>query len=276
MVMFKVRRYGALTVYVDGKGYLRLEEGGISIKMCRPVSLFPGGFCRRCAHPLFGGGCIAHNDDYEVLDGTAAVGVYYTSDVKDMLTKRLRRPIGNRLTDTVLVLKSRVSVARLLAAALAYVLEEGICDVTVDDFDRMIFVPKLGNELKIDVDTGRRYNQAKELALHLARYLWGEEYRERLLSDVVIKRGRLSMSGYSYEERVARARAVYDVLPNSEERVRGRNVVIVDDIRTSGATGNAIAEKLKALGARKVYLAVTGRASHRKTFERMLRRFRRT
>jgi predicted amidophosphoribosyltransferase len=45
--------------------------------------------------------------------------------------------------------------------------------------------------------------------------------------------------------------------------IRGRSVLLVDDILTTGATSGAAARALKRAGARKVVVAVIGRAEGR-------------
>ena len=48
---------------------------------------------------------------------------------------------------------------------------------------------------------------------------------------------------------------------SDKEAVRGKSVVVIDDVTTTGATGEAVATKLKKAGAIRVYLLTVASVS---------------
>lgn len=98
----------------------------------------------------------------------------------------------------------------------------------------------------------RRYNQSALLAQVLARHT-GVPFRPAALSRVRPTRsqGRLSAAG--------RARNVRGAFAARPEQVKGRSVLLVDDVLTSGATLSACARTLKRVGAREVFAVTLAR-----------------
>lgn len=115
-------------------------------------------------------------------------------------------------------------------------------------------------ELKVDGDTGEEFNQAELIANHIS-----EEFGIECLRALITKRRPLKMRGLRREERLRRARQVYGLnearLQELRDVLRGSVVLLVDDVRTTGATGLACAEALKQVGASRAYLLVAGRAT---------------
>jgi ComF family protein len=101
----------------------------------------------------------------------------------------------------------------------------------------------------------RRYNQAAEIARPLAR-LTGLAYLPdslRRIRDTDTQGGK---SGVARRRNVAAAFAVPE---GQVGRVRGRRVLLIDDVLTTGATAEACARALKLAGAAAVYVAVVAR-----------------
>ncbi len=145
-------------------------------------------------------------------------------------------------------------------------MKSGVYGISDKNIDIITYVPKCPEEYKIAEETGARYNQARELARHVARYL------DKTLIPAVIKIHPLRLSGLGFQERYDLCRRVYKLNTkiNVREYIKGMNVAIVDDVRTTGATGNTIAELLKEAGANRVYLLVAGRSTHKETFDILL------
>jgi ComF family protein len=90
----------------------------------------------------------------------------------------------------------------------------------------------------------RRYNQSAELARALARVTG-------LSCDpgfVVRKRRTRQQVGLSGDARRRNVAGAFAVRPDAIERLRGRRVLLVDDVITTGATVRAVTHELKRAG----------------------------
>jgi predicted amidophosphoribosyltransferase len=101
----------------------------------------------------------------------------------------------------------------------------------------------------------RGFNQAWELARRVA-----SQVRLPTRADV-LQRGRdtTHQIGLARAERLRNLRHAFMVLPDAASAVAGRDVALVDDVMTTGATAAACAQALQAAGARAVQLWVVAR-----------------
>ena len=97
----------------------------------------------------------------------------------------------------------------------------------------------------------RGYNQAERLAEAVCERLTALGFDAELGADVLVKRreteAQKTMSFYERRENVAGAFFVH-----KRKACQDRAVLLIDDVMTTGATGNACAERLKKAGARRV------------------------
>ncbi len=101
----------------------------------------------------------------------------------------------------------------------------------------------------------RRFNQAAEIARPLARAA-----RRDYLPDALIRiRATQTQGGRSARGRKLNVKAAFAVTDTGALRVRGRRILLVDDVLTTGATAEACAGVLLQAGARAVDLAVIAR-----------------
>lgn len=101
--------------------------------------------------------------------------------------------------------------------------------------------------------TERGYNQAGLIAWPLSLAL-GIAFAPNALSRT---RETRSQVGLTKAERRINVRAAFEARPS---RVRGRSVMLVDDVATTGATLSSCAEALHAAGARDVFALTVARA----------------
>lgn len=94
----------------------------------------------------------------------------------------------------------------------------------------------------------RGFNQALEVAKPLARRL-----NVRLLPRALERvRETPPQSRLEYRQRRSNVRQAFVVSPQAAEQVRGRHVLLVDDVMTTGATLDEVAAVLKRHGAARV------------------------
>ena len=136
--------------------------------------------------------------------------------------------------------KGSAAAADYLAGQMAQRVREHFKDIS---FDAVCAVPMFWRgRLR------RGYNQSELLACRIAKLL-NARYCPRTLSKVCRNRVQHQLK---YDERFANTSGVY----KANHRLDGRAVLLVDDIRTSGATLNECARVLKRKGASSVIAAV--------------------
>jgi len=101
----------------------------------------------------------------------------------------------------------------------------------------------------------RRYNQAAEIARPLAR-----RHGLAYLPDVLQRtRAGESQGGKSGSARRRNVAGLFAVPESRRAKVEGRRILVIDDVMTTGATGEACARALRAAGACTVDFAVIAR-----------------
>jgi ComF family protein len=120
----------------------------------------------------------------------------------------------------------------------------------LDEADAVVPVPL--HRLRL---LSRRFNQAAEIARPLARVA-GLDY----VPDALIRQTHTtSQGGKSARGRRLNVRKAFAVTEEGRRRIRGRRILLVDDVLTTGATAEACARALVEAGARAVDLAVVAR-----------------
>ena len=155
-------------------------------------------------------------------------------------------------------------LGRRLAAAIAQLLDE-------DSPRQMMVIPVPLHPGKL---RQRGFNQARNLAEEAVRVLRGShpEWRMELPpSGLVRQRATESQAGLTPRQRRQNLRGAFFV--SDADAVRGRHILLVDDVYTTGATARACSKVLVEAGAASVRVATLARAQRqfpwplRKEFE---------
>jgi ComF family protein len=101
----------------------------------------------------------------------------------------------------------------------------------------------------------RRYNQAAEIARPLAR----QAHLAYLPDSLQRRRNTASQGGQSGLGRRRNMAGAFFVPDHKRANLKGRRILLIDDVLTTGATGEACAKALLLAGARSVDLAVIAR-----------------
>lgn len=201
-------------------------------------------FCKKCMHPFTNEvECFGHFPD-EQLDRTLAVDVYY------------RKSIGyaNLMTNHILALKNNREIAKPLSLAMIECFKKEIFpNFELKEIDYIAPVPKHPDELKVDASTSEKYNQAELLAAYLAKGL------KLQLLHALEKSKPLSLQGKGRDERRMLAKEAYCINQEMISKLKTKKVLLIDDLRASGSTGDACSSVLKHIGVEKVLLCVAGR-----------------
>lgn len=109
----------------------------------------------------------------------------------------------------------------------------------------------------------RTFNQAEEIARQAARASAATiEIRPKLLARV---RETKSQTGLTRHQRRENVRGAFAVPRKLKGAVKGRNIILLDDVFTTGTTAEECARVLKRAGAAKVWVVTTARVSKLET-----------
>ncbi|MDE6597538.1 MAG: ComF family protein [Clostridia bacterium] len=123
---------------------------------------------------------------------------------------------------------------------------------SLSDFDCIVYVPMTQKALK-----KRGYNQAELLAKSLS-----ERLQKPVIKDALIKeKDTAEQKTLSRKERAQNLYGCIKVAMRAE--VKGKKVLLVDDILTTGATAQVICKKLLAAGAERIYLATAASVEYK-------------
>lgn len=143
-------------------------------------------------------------------------------------------------------------IAKVLAEDTAAAVKADFADIRFDFID---FIPFSKNQSK-----KRKYNPAEEIADEISKIL-GIPIQNVLTKPFETETQHISGAFY----RKGNVAGAYDTLDNAD--LHGKTVLLVDDIKTTGATLNECARVLKIAGADKVYCAVVALTAKEKQRE---------
>lgn len=124
-------------------------------------------------------------------------------------------------------------------------------------------LPDEGIIIPVPLWTGKRrargFNQSEELARALVKSRGAATSIQLDTASLVRKRETASQTGLTRQQRHANLRGAFAVV--HPERVKGRTILIVDDVMTTGTTAGECARVLLRAGAKEVFVATVARAT---------------
>ncbi|MGN0655913.1 MAG: ComF family protein [Ruminiclostridium sp.] len=183
---------------------------------------YNGDFCDSCREKL-----IPYSGDYAIENADeTAFFCEYTKEVKAITLKFKKDPCGN----------TYYAYAKGIAAVLA---EKKLSD----KLDLILFVPMTAADKR-----KRGYNQTELIAKEL-RYILDKP----CLNALIKTRETRSQKSLSENERRENVKNAFSV--KSPEKLKSKNVLVIDDVCTTGSTLAEAARAIKAAGAGKVFAA---------------------
>ena len=151
------------------------------------------------------------------------------------------------------------------ARPLGRMLAETIAQLAGEAPPELLVVPVPLHRLKY---AQRGFNQARSLAVEALRFLrkshpeWGLTLAASTLMRL---RATASQAGLTPRQRRLNVRGAFSV--SDRKQVAGRDVLVIDDILTTGATARAAAKALMDAGAASVWVATLARAQRAAGFD---------
>jgi len=212
------------------------EPGALCAACWQAIRFLDGPMCDCCGVPF----------EFDAGPGTHCAGCHASPPAYDRARAVMRYDEHSR--GPILAFKHGDRLD--LIPAFARWLDRGGRAV-LDEADLIVPVPLHSRRL-----WARRYNQSAELARALA----GVSGRPAALT--VLERSRATPSQGAMRSAKARRRnmlGAFKVSPRHKSAIAGRNILLVDDVLTTGATVEACARALKRAGAAKVLVLALAR-----------------
>jgi len=143
--------------------------------------------------------------------------------------------------------KLKYAKYKFLAEPLSFLLYDKL--VTENwNIDLITYVPLHSNREK-----ERGYNQSLELAKHLSSLT-----EKPIFKDIIRVRDTPTQTNLSRREREENVKDCFKVTNNS--KIKDSNILLIDDVFTTGSTTNEISKELLKSGAKKIYVLTIAHA----------------
>jgi ComF family protein len=195
--------------------------------------LLPPNVCKTCSAPSEEDRCSSCTD-LTHFHRVYAIGFYKKGMLRDELSRH------------ILDLKKDKTMAEPLGLALTLVVQNRYPELLKAD----ILVPVPMHDDKLEVNT---FNQAQQIAVKVGNVIG------KHVLDCIIQTKNFSQHNANRNDRFDNVRDAFHIPTRVSIRVKGRHILLIDDIMTSGATMNECANVLLQNGARLVDGLVLGR-----------------
>ena len=214
---------------------LRAEEAGLACGLCwSRVAMLPAPTCARCGHPTAGRACTWCVLWPPYVRAVRSVA-WMPGGVAGRLVHAFKYEGWSRVGEAMALRMARLPLP----------------DDVVRERAALVPVPLAAERLR-----ARGYNQSAVLAHGLAAH-----WRCAVWDDVLVRaRTTEAQARLTRAERLGNVAGAFLAQPGARSRLRGRHVVLVDDVVTTAATLVACADALVAGGARIVSCVTFGRA----------------
>lgn len=216
------------------------DQGGLCME-CWGELEFPGEpSCKSCQRPLGtvaagrSATCFACEADPPIHSGVIAASLY--NDASRQLILNFKHG-------------GKISLAPILAQMIALRLPD-------TDGQPQLLVPVPLHRWRL---WQRGFNQAAMLAKEITRNGHSKAHSELMVDALVRGKRTPSLGGLGREEREKALAGAIAVNPRHKPSITGRNVILVDDVFTSGATSSACTKVLIEAGAASVRIACFAR-----------------
>jgi predicted amidophosphoribosyltransferase len=194
-------------------------------------------YCKICAHPDVKTEFCQDHYDLHGFERICAMGKYVKnqSKIKNSLLSHHIRTLKKYPTH---------------ASPLGRGLEIAVSQLYPELLDSAMIVPVPQHPDKLKE---RRFNQALELS---------EVVGERLhmpVKNVLVKIKNMDLRKLGRKERLLAVEDMYAHGKDCSKIVNGKNIIIIDDVVTTGSTASKCAKLLKEAGAKKINVLVAGR-----------------
>ena len=193
-------------------------------------------YCGICAHPDVSTDSCREPHAPDGFDNVCAMGIYYP--------KRLKK--NDLLSEHILNLKRDRKFAIPLGLAMTIAVQEVYPDLLKSDV--LTPVPSTTEEI-----APRGYNQAMELAKVMAEKL------TMPIVDALQKTKSMGLQGLDWAARQSAVSGLYVADQSSKKLIQDKNILLVDDVLTTGLTSCECARRLRTTGAKSVNAIVAGR-----------------
>ncbi|TRD09891.1 ComF family protein [Erythrobacter insulae] len=212
------------------------DQGGLCVECWSDLEVPGEPACASCNRPLGSGNVETQSHCYACkIDPPSHSGIYAATLYSDASRKLILSFKHGR----------KIALAPLLARLIA-------ARLTTDIASAPLLIPVPLHRWRL---WHRGFNQAALLAQELAKLGKGD-----VLVDALIRRKRTpSLGGLGQKERENALRGAITFNRSRTNRLAGRDVILVDDVLTSGATSNACVDVLLNRGARSVSIACFAR-----------------